>query len=77
MRTRLKHPSENHCVPANINSVVFPPSLHQEKVQNEKDKPSTNKSCDSPKTDGKSINLHEIKTKVNQKINQDLRSNIP
>ena len=38
---------------------------------------STNKSYDSPITDEKSINLHEIKSKVDQKINEDLRSNIP
>ena len=73
----IKSVTENHCAPANINSVLFPLNLHHEKVQDEKHKSSTSKSCDSPKTDGKSINLHEIKSKVNQKINQDLRSNIP
>ena len=48
----MKSLIENHCVPANINSVVFPPNLHHEKVQDEKHKSSKNKSCDSPKTDG-------------------------
>ena len=73
----IKSLAENHCVPANINSVAFPPNLHQENVQEEKHKPSTNKSCGSPKTDEKSINLHKIKSKFNQKINQDLWPNIP
>ena len=37
-----------------------------------------NKLYESPETDGKSIiNFHEIKSKGNQKINQDLRPNIP
>ena len=73
----IKSLTENHCVATNINSVVFLPNLHHEKVQDEKHKSSTNKSCDSPKTDCKNNNLHEIKSKVKQKINQDLRSNIP
>ena len=73
----IKSLTANQCVPTNINSVVFPPNLHHEKVKDEKRKSSTNKSYDSPKTGGKSINLHEIKSKVNKKINQDPRSNIP
>ena len=73
----IKSLTENHYVPANIISVVFPPNLYHEKVQDEKHKSST-KSYDSPKTGGKSIiNLHEIKSEGSQKINQDLRSNIP
>ena len=48
----MKSLIENHCVPANINSIVFPPNLHHEKVQDEKHKSSTNKSWDSQKTDG-------------------------
>ena len=63
MRTWLQRPpsnslTENHCVPTNIISVVFPPNLHPEKGQDEKHKSSRNKSCDSLKTNGKSINLH-------------------
>ena len=74
----IKSLTENHCVPANINSAVFPPNLHHEKVQDEKHKSTTVKLYKSLKTDGKSIiNLHEIKSKGNQKINQDLRPNIP
>ena len=73
----IKSLTENHCVPANINSAVFPPNLHHEKVQHEKHKSTTNKLYESLKTDGKSIILHEIKSKGNQKINQDLKSNIP
>ena len=65
----IKSLTENHRVPVNIKSVVFPPNLHHKKVQDEKHKSSTNKSCDSLKTDGESINLHEIKSRVNQKIN--------
>ena len=74
----IKSLSENHCIPANINSAVFPPNLHHKKVQDEKHKSTTNKLYESPKTDGKSsiINLHEIKSKGNQKINQDLRPKI-
>ena len=70
----MKSLTENYCVPANINSVVFPANLHNEKVQNEKHKSATNKSCDSPKTNGKNINLHETKSKLNKKNNQDLSS---
>ena len=80
MRTWTKHPSltENHCALVNINSAVFQPNLHHEKVQDDKHKSTTNKLHESPKTDGKSIiNLEGIKSKGNQKINQDLRSNIP
>ena len=74
----IKSFTENHCVPANINSAAFTANLYHEKVQDEKHKSTTNKFYESPKTDGKSIiNLHEIKSKENQKINQDLRSNIP
>ena len=74
----MKSLTENHCVPTNINSAVFPPNLHHEKGQDEKHKSTTNKLYESPKTDGKGIIiLHEIKSKGNQKINQDLRSNIP
>ena len=52
--------------------------MHHKKVQDEKHKCTTNKLYESPKTDGKSIiNLHEIKSKGTQKINQDLRPNIP
>ena len=78
----IKSLTEIYCVPANIYSVVFPANLHHENVQVEKHKfekhkSSTNKSCDSPKTDTTSINLPETKSKVNQKNNQDLRSNNP
>ena len=74
----IKSLTENHCVPANINSAVFPPNLHHEKVQHEKHKSTGNKLYESPKTDGKSIvNLHETKSKGNKKINHDLRPNIP
>ena len=74
----IKSLTENHCVPVNINSAVFPPNLHHKKVQVEKHKSTTNKLYESPKTDCKSIiNLHEIKSKGTQKINQDLRPNIP
>ena len=73
----IKSLTENHYIPANNNSAVFPPNLHQEKVKDKKHKSSTNKSYDSPKTGGENIiNLHEIKSKGNQKINQDLRPNI-
>ena len=64
-----------------VNGFFFPRSPkfigHQVKVQDENHRSSTNKSYDSPKTGGKSINLHEIKSKVNQKINQDISYNIP
>ena len=74
----IKSVTENHYVPANINSAVFPPNLHHEKVQDEKHKSATNKLYESRKTDGESIvNLHEIKSKGNKKINQDLRPSIP
>ena len=47
-------------------------------MQDEKYKSTTNKLHDSRKTDGESIvNLHEIKSKGNKKINQDLKPNIP
>ena len=74
----IKSLTENHCIPTNINSAVFPPNLHHKKVQDEKHKSTTNKLYESPKTNGKSsiINLHEIKSKGNQKINQDLRPKI-
>ena len=39
----IKSLTENHCVPANINSTVFPPNLHHEKVQDEEHKSTTNK----------------------------------
>ena len=39
----IKSFTENHCVPANINSTVFPPNLHHEKVQDEEHKSTTNK----------------------------------
>ena len=74
----IKLLTENHCVPANINSVVFPPNLHHGKVQVEKHKSSINKSYGSLKTGGESIiNLHEIKSKENQKISRSLRPSIP
>ena len=74
----IKSLTENLYVPANINSAVFPPNLHHEKVQHEKHKSTANKLHGLPKTDGKSIvNLHETKSKGNKKINQDLRPNIP
>ena len=74
----IKSLTENYCVPANINSAVFPPNLHHEKVQHEKHKSTANKLHGLPKTDGKSIvNLHETKSKGNKKIYQDLRPNIP
>ena len=74
----IKSLTENHCVPANINSAVFPPNLHYEKAQDEKHKSTTNELYESSKTDCKSINnLHEIKSKGNQKISEDLRPNIP
>ena len=73
----IKSHTENHCVPANINSAVFPPNLHHEKVQYEKCKSATNNLYESPKADGKSIiTLHKIESRGNQKISQDLRSNI-
>ena len=73
----IKSLTENLYVPANINSAVFPPNLHHEKVQHEKHKSTANKLHGLPKTDGKSIvNLHETKSKGNKKINQDLRPNI-
>ena len=71
----IKSLTENHCVPANINSVLFPQNLHREKAQD--DKSSPNKSYESPKTDGKSIILDEIKSQANQKNNQNLRSDNP
>ena len=43
--------TDNHCAPASLKSVVFPPNL-----QDEKHKSSANKLCDLPETDGKSIN---------------------
>ena len=74
----IKSLTENLYVPANINSAVFPPNLHHEKVQHEKHKSTANKLHGLPKTDGKSIvNLHETKSKGNKKIYQDLRPNIP
>ena len=61
----IKSLTENHCVPANINSVVVPPNLHHEKVQDEKHKSSTNKSHDAPKTGGsKSESKNESRSKV-------------
>ena len=56
----IKSLTENHCVPANINSVLFPQNLHREKVQD--DKSSPNKSSESSKADGKCIILNEIKS---------------
>ena len=74
----IKSLTENLYVPANINSAVFPPNLHHEKVQHEKHKSTANKLHGLPKTDGKSIiNLHETKSKGNKKVYQDLRPNIP
>ena len=57
--------TENHCIPANINSVLFPQNLHREKVQD--DKSSPNKSSESSKTDGKCTILNQIKSQANQK----------
>ena len=39
----IKSLTVNHCVPASINSTVFPPNLNHEKVQDEKHKSTTNK----------------------------------
>ena len=63
----IKSLTKNHCVPTNISSALFPPNLHHEKVQHEKHKSTTNKLYESPKTDRKSIILHEIKSKGNKK----------
>ena len=41
----IKSLTENHCVPGNINSVLFPQNLHREKVQDHKSSPD--KSCES------------------------------
>ena len=71
----IKSLTENHCIPANINSVLFPQNLHREKVQD--DKSSPNKSSESSKTEGKCIILNEIKSQANQKNNQNLRSDNP
>ena len=43
----IKSLTENQCFPPNITSTVFPPNLHYKKLQDEKHKSSTNKSCDS------------------------------
>ena len=61
----IKSLTENHCIPTNINSVLFPQNLHREKVQD--DKSSPNKSSESSKTDGKCTILNEIKSQANQK----------
>ena len=73
----IKSLTENHCVPANINSAVFPANLHYEKAQDEKHKSTTNELYESSGDCKSIITLHEIKSKGNQKISEDLRSNIP
>ena len=45
----IKSLTENHCVPANINSAVFPANLHYEKAQDEKHKSTTNELYESSK----------------------------
>ena len=61
----IKSLTENQCIPANVNSVLFPQNLHREEVQD--DKSSPNKSSGSSKTDDKCIILNEIKSQANQK----------
>ena len=54
----IKSLTENHCVPANVNSDVFPANLHHEKVQDEKHKSTTNKLYESPKTMAKVLLIY-------------------